>query len=205
MFRQAKNIDMAFRQTKMLCVLVIAGCFVFCIFREWTSYRRDSIREQRLYILYNGKVLEAFASDRKDNVPVEARDHISHFHQLFFTLEPDDKVITANMAKACYLADASAKKEYDNLKESGYYNNVISANISQAIAIDSIELDIDHYPYRFRCRATETITRTSSVVTRLLVTSGYLRNVARSDNNPHGFLIERWTILDNKDINVQNR
>ena len=37
------------------------------------------------------------------------------------------------------------------------------------------------------------------------ITEGFLRNVARSDNNPHGFLIERWRVLENKDLKTLNR
>jgi len=40
---------------------------------------------------------------------------------------------------------------------------------------------------------------------RSLITEGYLRNTLRSDNNPHGFLIEQWRTLENKDISIRNR
>jgi hypothetical protein len=49
------------------------------------------------------------------------------------------------------------------------------------------------------------IVRPTSVVSRSLVTEGYLRSVARSDNNPHGFLIERWQTIENKDVQIQTR
>jgi conjugative transposon TraK protein len=127
------------------------------------------------------------------------------FHHHFITLDPDDKVIQANIAKALYLADASAKKQYDNLKENRYYSNVISGNISQEIDIDSIRIDINQYPFYFRCFARQRLIRTTSIVTRSLVTEGYLRNVSRSDNNPHGFLIEKWNTLENQDIKTENR
>jgi hypothetical protein len=35
-------------------------------------------------------------------------------------------------------------------------------------------------------------------INRVLVTQGYLRDVARSDNNPHGFLIEHWKTMVNR-------
>ncbi len=127
------------------------------------------------------------------------------FHQYFFTLDPDDKVIQSNLTKALYMADASAKHAYDNLKENGYYANVISGNISQQISIDSIQIDLNQYPFYFRCFGTEKIIRPTSTVTRDLITEGYLRNVSRSDNNPHGFLIERWNTIENKDIKIENR
>ncbi|MDP3180258.1 MAG: conjugative transposon protein TraK, partial [Bacteroidota bacterium] len=40
---------------------------------------------------------------------------------------------------------------------------------------------------------------------RSLITEGALRNVSRSDNNPHGFLIERWNTIENRDIKTENR
>ncbi len=161
--------------------------------------------QRKVYILTNGKALEAYASDRKDNIVVEAKDHVKSFHQYFFTLDPDEKVIRTNIAKAMYLADASAKRAYYNLKENGYYSNIISGNISQQISIDSVQIDINKYPYYFRCYAIQSIIRTTSIVSRSLLTEGYLRNVSRSDNNSHGFLIERWTTIDNKDIKTENR
>jgi hypothetical protein len=39
-------------------------------------------------------------------------------------------------------------------------------------------------------------------INKLLVTQGYLRNVSRSDNNPHGFLIEHWETLANRDTTI---
>src|SRR5690606_19562730 len=151
----------------------------------------------RIYILANGKALEAFSAGRKENIPVEAKDHVKTFHQHFFSLDPDDQVIKNNVSKALYLADGSAKSQYDNLKEKGYYSQLISANISQKINVDSIQLDLDQYPYFFRCYATQELIRSTSATTRMLITEGYLRNVSRSDNNPHGFLIERWQTISN--------
>jgi conjugative transposon TraK protein len=127
------------------------------------------------------------------------------FHYYFFTLDPDDRVIEANINKALYLADASAKRQYDNLKESRYYSNIISGNISQEIVPDSIRIDISDYPFYFKCYSRQRLIRTTSIVIRSLITEGYLRNVSRSDNNPHGFLIEKWNTIENKDIKTENR
>jgi conjugative transposon TraK protein len=205
MFKHFQNIDSAFKYVRGFTVGVIVLCISLCVFALVKSYQAVNLAQSRIYILANGKALEAFAADRKDNVPVEARDHIKTFHQYFFTLDPDDKVIQSNVTKALYLADASAKRQYDDLKESGYYSNVIAGNISQQVSVDSTSISLDSYPYYFQCYATEKIIRPTSIVTRSLVTEGYIRNVSRSDNNPHGFLIERWAILENKDLKTQNR
>jgi conjugative transposon TraK protein len=185
--------------------LVVVGSLLLSGFVCWLAYRVMARAEERIYILASGKALEAVARDRKDNVEVEARDHIRVFHELFFSLDPDEKVINSHLGRALYLADGSAKRQYDDLKESGYYSGIISGNISQEISIDSVHLDMSSYPYYFRCYGTEKIIRPSSLVTRDLLTEGWLRNISRSDNNPHGFLIERWTILDNRDLKVEAR
>ncbi len=196
---------MAFQHIRLFTAAVVLGSMGFCCFVSWLAYRGGERAAQRIYVLSSGKVLEAVARDRRDNIPVEARDHIRNFHEEFFSLDPDEKVINANLGKALYLADGSAKRQYDDLKETGYYSGVISGNISQEVTVDSISLDMTSYPYYFRCYATEKIVRPSSKVTRDLVTEGWLRNTSRSDNNPHGFLIERWAILDNRDLKVEGR
>jgi len=200
MFRQAKNIDSAFRQVRLFAFLLIVSCTIICCYVIYNSYKATAAVQSRIYILADGKALQVFAGDRKANIPVEARDHVKTFHQYFFSLDPDEKVIQPNISKALYLADGSAKKVYESLKENNYYADVISANISQEINIDSVSVNVSNYPFYFRCYASEKITRPSTITTRSLITEGYLRNVSRSDNNPHGFLIEKWNIIQNKDI-----
>jgi conjugative transposon TraK protein len=205
MFRKAKNIDTAFQELRLFCLVIIMGCLSLCGYSVYKMAKATADANSRVYILANGKALEALGMDRKDDIPVEARDHIRTFHHYFFSLDPDDKVIQGNLTKALYLADESAKRMYDNLRENNYYANVISGNISQQVTVDSIRLDVNQYPFYFVCFATEKIIRTTSIVTRSLVTEGFLRNVARSDNNPHGFLIERFNTLENKDLSVEVR
>ena len=205
MFRTTKNIDTAFRQVRLFSLGVMAVCLILTLFISYKSYQLASQSQQKIFILANGKALEAYAADRKDNIPVEARDHVKMFHHYFFTMDPDDKVISSNVTKALYLADGSAKQQYDNLKENGYYTNLISGNISQEIQADSIIINTNDYPYYFRYKGLQKIIRPTTIVTRSLITEGYLRNVSRSDNNAHGFLIERWKTLENADLKVENR
>lgn len=205
MFRKMKNIDSAFKQVRLFSLAVIAVCLILTVFIVYKSYQLATQSQQKIFILANGKALEAYSADRRDNVPVEARDHVKMFHHYFFTMDPDDKVINGNINKALYLADGSAKQQYDNLKENGYYTNLISGNISQEMQADSIVINTNVYPYYFRYKGVLKIIRPTTIVTRSLVTEGYLRNVSRSDNNAHGFLIERWKTLENADINIENR
>lgn len=200
MFRQMKNIDTAFRQVRFFTLMVTLCSFLLTGYAIYSSYQGVADAQSRIYLLANGKVLSASASERKENLAIEIRDHVKTFHQLFFSLDPDEKVIQNHIRAALYLADESVKQRYDDLQEQGYYTGIISGNISQRLDIDSVVVKTAQSPFTFRCYATQKIIRSTSKAYRRLITSGELREVSRSDNNPHGFLIERWNIEDNHDI-----
>ncbi|PWV47136.1 conjugative transposon TraK protein [Chitinophaga sp. S165] len=202
MMQQLKNIDTAFRYTRLFNAVLLVSYTCLCGYTIYSCLEKVEKAQQRIYLIAGERAVEAFASNRKDNVPVEARGHVRLFHQLFFELSPDENVIEGRMKKALYLADQSAKDAYDDLKEKNYYTSIISANVSQELNCDSVHLDLNQYPYHFRFYGTLRIIRTSAVVTRSLVTEGYLRDVDRSDNNTHGFLIQRWLTIENRDISV---
>lgn len=199
-----KNIDTAFRFARRFNFLFLMGCVVLCCFVVYSTQRTISENRGKVYVLVNGKLVEALATER--DLPVEIRDHIRMFHMYFFTLSPDEKAIQTQVARALYLADGSARRQYQNMKEAGYYSSLISGNISQAIEIDSIRLDMQAMPYRFTCSGVQTITRPTSILTRRIITQGYVRTgLVQSDNNNHGFLIERWEVVANEDMKVVNR
>ncbi len=206
MLRQLKNIESAFRHIKTFSlVLIVAVTGICCFTIYWCMTEVDKV-QQRVYILSNGKLLEGSAANRKDNLKVELDDHIKTFHFYFFTLSPDEKLIKSQITKALYLADGSAKAQYDNLKENGYYSNLVAGNVNQRVEVDSISVSLDQKPYYFRYYAKLFITRPTSVVTRSIVTEGVIRDgLQPSDNNAHGFLIERWATLENRDIRVESR
>ncbi len=200
-----KNIDTAFKHIKLFSCLFLLGCVAIALYALYLTQQMTTNAQNKIFVLANGKALEAYASERKENIPAEAKDHINTFHQLFFNMSPDNNIIQRNISRALYLADRSAKQHYDNLKENSYYTNIISGNVSQELSTDSVYVNLDAHPYYFRFHATLQIIRATSIATRSLITEGTLRSIARSENNSHGFLIERWNIIENKDIKIQNR
>ena len=205
-FRQLTNIDTAFKHIRTFSIILISLSISVCCFSIYKSYEFVTYMQNHIYVIANGKAIDAFSTEQNSNIPVEARDHVKMFHYYFFTLDPDEKVIQSNLTKALYLADESAQRQYDNLKDNSYYANIISGNITQKVIIDSTRIDIGQYPYYFRCHARQVIMRATSTVTRSLITEGYLRHLNnRSDSNPHGLLIEKWNTLENKDIKTDMR
>jgi len=205
-FKSLKNIESSFRQIRLFGILFLAVCAVIAGYSVWSSYRFAEKQRQRIYVLDQGKSLMlALSQELSQNRPVEAREHVRRFHELFFTLSPDKAAIEGNINRALLLVDRSAFKYYQDMSEKGYYNRIISGNINQTVTVDSIALDMNSYPYRAVTYARQMILRASNITERSLVTRCELINSVRSDNNPQGFTMERFEILENKDLRVMER
>ena len=166
------------------------------------AYRQVSDARKSIYILSNGIPLQANQTDMQVNRPAEYKADIDLFHALFFSLTPDDKYIEYQLKKAMYLVDESGADQVNNLKENGFFNSVLSSSSVITLQTDSISLDMSKRYFRYYGKLK--IDRRSSTVSRSLVTEGYLKDIPRSDNNPHGVLIVNWKTLENKDLeNVQ--
>lgn len=205
MFKELENIETAFKKMRFFLVVLIIALVCFAGWIAYLAFNYTKDAQNRIYILANSKAIEAISADRKENIPVEAKDAIKTFHAYFFNLEPDESQQKESIGKALYLADNSAKRAFDDLTESGYFRNITSSNISQSITVDSISLNLNSYPYHFKFYGRQTLVRTTSTTVRSLITEGFLRNIQRSENNPHGFLIERWETIENEDLKVDLR
>lgn len=205
-FKTLRNIENSFSQIRLYAIVFAVLCIAVVGYAVWQSYQFAEQQRQKVYVLDNGKSLMlALSQDASINRPVEAREHVRRFHELFFTLAPDKNAIESNMKRAFNLADKSAFDYYKDLSEKGYYNRIISGNVQQRIEVDSVVCNFDTYPYAVRTYAKQFIIRSSNVTRRNLVTSCYLVNSVRSDNNPQGFNIEKFAVLENRDVEVIDR
>ncbi|OXA78942.1 Bacteroides conjugative transposon TraK protein [Flavobacterium aquidurense] len=205
-FKTLRNIENSFQQIRLYAIVFAVLCTLVTGYALWRSYGFAEQQRQKIYVLDNGKSLMlALAQDASINRPVEAREHVRRFHELFFTLAPDKNAIESNMKRAFSLADKSAFNYYKDLLEKGYYNRIISGNVQQRIEMDSVVCNFETYPYVVRSYARQIIIRSSNVTTRSLVTSCLLVNSVRSDNNPQGFNIEKFAVVENRDIEVIER
>lgn len=205
-FKTLRNIENSFKQIRLYAIVFALLCASVAGYALWHSYHFAELQRKKIYVLDNGKSLMlALAQDASINRPVEAREHVRRFHELFFTLAPDKNAIESNLKRAFNLADKSAFDYYKDLLEKGYYNRIISGNVQQRIEVDSVVCNMETYPYAVRAYAREFIIRSSNVTKRSLITTCFLVNSVRSDNNPQGFNIEKFAVVENKDLEVIER
>ena len=205
-FKTLRNIESSFKQIRLFTFVFVVLCFGVVGVVVFKSYEFAEEQRQKIYVLDNGKsLMVALSQDMSINRPVEAREHVRRFHELFFTIAPDKNAIESNVKRVFNLADQSAFNYYKDLQEKGYYNRIISGNIQQRIEVDSVVANFDSYPYAVKTYARQFIIRSSNLTIRNLVTNCSLVNSVRSDSNPQGFTIEKFNVIENKDVETVER
>ena len=206
MLKSLKNIQSAFQLMKVITITVIIISGAIVIYTIKKSYDYAEAQRQKIYVLNEDKdLILALAKDVYQNRIAEAKAHVKQFHQFFFTLSPSNDAIEYNMTEAMKLADAYALEQYENMKEAGFFQRMIAGRVSSELKIDSILIDVTNYPYQAKLYGMTSLIRSSSVTFRNLETECLLRNCPRSEDNPHGFIIEHWNIIDNSDIKTIDR
>ncbi|WP_315599234.1 conjugative transposon protein TraK [Porphyromonas endodontalis] len=205
-FKSLTNIETSFKQIRLYAIVFAVVCVTVSGYALYASYSFAREQREKIYVLDQGKSLMlALSQDAANNRPVEAREHVRRFHELFFSIAPDKDAIEKNMERAFLLCDKSAFDYYKDLAEKGYYNRAISGNINQRVEIDSIRCNFDRHPYEVTTYARMFIIRQSNVTERSLITTCRLQNSVRSDNNPQGFLMEQFLVRENRDLQTYKR
>lgn len=198
-----KNIEQRIKINKVVSLGAIVFAVFIIIAGFFFAYRMIQDSRKSIYILDNGVPVLAKQTDVLLNRPVEYKAQIELFHRLFFTLAPDDSYIKENIQKSLYLIDDSGKKEYTNLREKGFYNQIVASSSMVSIHTDSITLNMENKKFQYFGK--QMIIRKSSVITRKLFTEGFFGDIIRSPNNPHGVLLKNWRIINNEELSNQNK
>ena len=205
-FKSLQNIQNAFALTRIYLILMTILTLILGGYAIYSSYQFAEAQRSKIYVLENGQpLLLALSHNVEENRIAEAMSHVKRFHEYFFTISPEKTAIEYNVNKALFLADNVAADYYIKLKEDGFYERVISAGILCEIIVDSVKIDDTTYPYKAYTYGKTSVIRSSSIMYRNLETECQLLNSTRTENNPHGFMIEKWRVIDNSDIKEVKR
>ncbi len=198
-----KNLENKIKLVTILCCLFLTGCIVVSVSSIWTARTMVVDAQKKVYVLDGNVPILVNRTTMEETLDVEAKSHVEAFHHYFFTLAPDDKYIKYTMDKAMYLVDETGLAQYNALKEKGFYSNILGTSAVFSIFCDSINFNKEKMEFTYYGR--QRIERRTSILMRELVTTGTLKRVPRTDNNPHGLLITNWRTLMNKDIEQKNK
>ena len=124
----------------------------------------------------------------------EIINHIKEFHKLFF--EIDERDYEKKLNRALHMIGNSGKDLYLTLNASGYYSNIAANNLRQELIIDSIFVEDHSSPYSAQFFGKLIVRRTDQQLerTQKLYSKFELQNVARTEDNPHGLLMENYIV-----------
>ncbi len=198
-----KKLENKIKLVLIITSLFLTGCVVISLGSLFVARGMVADAHKKIYILDGTVPILVKQTTMDETFEVEAKSHVEMFHNLFFTLAPDDKYIDYTIKKAMYLIDESGLAQYNALKEKGFYNNIIGTSTICSIFCDSIKLDKQKMTFTYYGR--QRIERRTSILMRQLITAGSLRRVPRTENNPHGFIIFGWRTLVNKDLSESQK
>lgn len=198
-----KKLENKIKLVLIITSLFLIGCVVISLGSLFVARGMVADAHKKIYVLDGTVPILVKQTTMDETFDVEAKSHVEMFHNLFFTLAPDDKYIDYTIKKAMYLIDESGLAQYNALKEKGFYNNIIGTSTICSIFCDSIKLDEKNLTFTYYGR--QRIERRTSILMRQLITAGSLRRVPRTENNPHGFIIFGWRTLVNKDLSENQK
>lgn len=197
-----KNIENKSRLVTIFSSLMLLASVLISLFAFTTARGIVSDENKVVYVLKDGIPLPVQRTNMETNRPAEYKNHVQMFHYLFFNLPPDEKFIDKSIETAMYLIDDTGLLEYNNLKEKGYYSRILSSSAVLSVSHDSVVLEGNN---KFKYYGKQRIERKTSVIIRKIETVGTLRDIPRTDKNPHGVLIENWSTIKNEDISIKRK
>ena len=205
LIRQFNNIETSFRKMKFLTSLCIIAAAVIAVGSVTVAGRLMQEGNDTIYVVDKGSAVMASRTDKDQYRDLEAKDHISRFHELMFNISPSSESIKRNLDKALVMSDKSAYDYYMDLSERGFYQRMISANVSQEIVVDSIKVSMESYPYSAKTYGKLFLLRESNITAYSFESSCRLVDVERSQNNPHGLMIEKFIVTKNENLGTRKR
>lgn len=199
------GIDQELRSRKMLVVATLLFSAAVCIGVVVASFMFVRQSRDTVYVVDKGSTIMASIAAGDVQRDLEIEDHVRRFHELLFNLAPSTESQKRNLEQALHMSDRSVYDWWRDQSESGYYNRLVSANISQEIQIDSVQFSMQAYPYPARLFGKVYLTRESNITAYDFVSECRLSDVPRSRSNPHGLMIEKFSIRKYDSLGTRKR
>ena len=199
------NIDSSFRKMKFLTIAALICAGAVCIGSVGIAAWSSEHARQTVYVIDKGSAVMARRTPEDANRDMEAADHVTRFHELMFNLAPSSESIKRNVDRALTMSDRSAYDYWMDLSERGFYQRLVSANISQEFVTDSVNVDMLSYPHAVTTYGKLYMLRESNITAYQFESTCRLVDVERSQNNPHGLMIERFVVTRNDNLGTRKR
>ena len=199
------GIDQELRRRRGLAAAALASAIAVCLGTVALCLLFVARSRGTVYVVDKGSTLMATVASGDVQRDLEVEDHVRRFHELLFNLAPSAESQKRNLELALHMADRSAYDWWRDQSENGFYERLVSANITQEIAIDSVRFSMQDYPYPARLYGKVYLTRESNITAYDFISECILRDVPRSRSNPHGLMVERFKVRRYESLGTRKR
>lgn len=199
------GIDQELRSRRLLVIATLVFSTAVCIGVVIASFMFVRKSRDTVYVVDKGSTIMATIAAGNVQRDLEVEDHVRRFHELMFNLAPSTESQKRNLEQALHMADRSAYDWWQDQSEAGFYSRLVSANISQEIQVDSVQFSMQVYPYPARLFGKVYLTRESNITAYDFVSECRLSDVPRSRSNPHGLMIEKFTVRKYDSLGTRKR
>lgn len=200
------NIESGFRKMKFLTLSVIGASVIVSVAAVYLAIDFAAKSRGQVFVVdKSGAAVMATAASDGAQKDLEVEDHLVRFHELMFNLSPSSESIKRNIDRALVMSDRSAYDYWRDMSERGFYQRLVSANISQQIVVDSVKVSLDAYPYDAVTFGKLYLIRESNITAYQFESTCRLVDVERSQSNPHGLMIEKFIVRRNDNIGTKRR
>ena len=190
LIKHFNDIEMSFKVMKYLTTLALAAAAAVIIGAMLLYTNKTKAMTDTIYVVDRGSAVMASRAPEDGYRDIEANDHVLRFHELMLNVTPNAESIKRNLDRALILSDKSAYDYYMDLSEKGFYQRMISANITQEFVADSVKVDMESYPYKVKTYGKLYLMRESNINLYEFESEGQLVEVERSPSNPHVLTLE---------------
>jgi len=152
----------------------------------------------------NGEVIPLQWVQERENLEVEALEHLRLFHTYFYGL--DATTFESNIEKALWLGNSTVDNVYRQKKADGVYNRLMQYSLVQKVIGINSEIDLTAEPYPFKTVTVFQINRGTMTDTYEMITTGSLIHLEKRNfpKNTHGLLITNYFENTLKKVNYEN-
>jgi conjugative transposon TraK protein len=205
LIKHFNDIEQSFKVMKYITTLALGTAAVVILGAMLLYTNRTQSLTDTIYVVDRGSAVMASRTPEDGYRDIEADDHVLRFHELMLNVTPNAESIKRNLDRALILSDKSAYDYYMDLSEKGFYQRMISANITQEFVADSVKVNMESYPYKVRTYGKLYLMRESNINLYEFESEGQLVEVERSPSNPHGLMLEKFHVTRNENIGSRRR
>ncbi|GAA0716315.1 conjugative transposon protein TraK [Aquimarina litoralis] len=203
--KSLKNIPASFALAKRaLLYCLIISTLISIGSLVWAFVTTNNIKNTAFVLTKDGQaaMMQGISLNEVDEFrKPEIINHIKMFHESFW--EIDQFNYKRRIDRALYLSGRSGKQLFKTLQANGHLAKLVTENLTQKIDIDSIKVNDKVTPYKAKFYGKLRVSRTDQKVESVneFRANFVLHNVARTNENPHGLLIENY-LLKSKPISI---